>query len=276
MRARWGIPTLTPVTVHLEDRNMVRPVIAGNWKMNKTVTEAIDFTSRLVNALATQPETDVIIAPPFTALHAVAKLLRGSPVRLAAQNIHEAEKGAYTGEISGRMIREAGCTYVIIGHSERRTLFGEGDERIHRKLLAALTAGLKPIFCIGETLQEREEDRMENVIERQIKGGLNNLTADDIKNIIVAYEPVWAIGTGRTATSVQAEEVHRFIREWIASRYGSESAAEIAVLYGGSVTPNNIADLMSQPDINGALVGGASLDVGSFVQLIGYRSIQGV
>jgi triosephosphate isomerase len=262
--------------VHLEDEKMVRPIIAGNWKMNKTVAEAVDFVSRLLKALPPRTEPEVIIAPPFTALQAVAELLQGSPVRLAAQNLHEAEKGAYTGEISGAMIFEAGCTHVIIGHSERRTLFGEQDERIHRKLVAALAAGLKPIFCIGETLQEREKGRMKNVIERQIKEGLNNLTADDIRRTLVAYEPVWAIGTGRTATPVQAEEVHRFIREWIAGSYGKEAAAEMAILYGGSVTPKNITDLMSQPDINGALVGGASLDIGSFVQLVAYQSIEGV
>jgi len=255
---------------------MIRPVIAGNWKMNKTVAEAIDFISRLRNALAAPPEPEVIIAPPFTALHAVREVLRGSPICLAAQNLHEAEKGAFTGEISGEMIREAGCAYVIIGHSERRTLFGEGDERVHRKLRAALSAGLKPIFCIGETLQEREEGRMQNVVERQLKEGLNNLTAGDISRFLVAYEPVWAIGTGRTATPAQAEEVHRLIREWIAGRYGNEQAAEIAILYGGSVTPKNIVDLMRQPDINGALVGGASLDVASFVQLVGYQTIQEV
>ncbi len=249
---------------------MVRPVIAGNWKMNKTVAEAIDFASRLRNALITPPEPEVIIAPPFTALHAVAELLRGSPISLAAQNLHEAEKGAFTGEISGEMIREAGCEYVIIGHSERRTLFGEGDERISRKLRAALSADLRPIFCIGESLREREEGQMQNVVERQLKEGLNNLTAGDISRSLVAYEPVWAIGTGRTATPAQAEEVHQLIRDWIAGRYGNEQAAEMAILYGGSVTPKNIADLMRQPNINGALVGGASLDVGSFIQLLGY------
>jgi triosephosphate isomerase len=255
---------------------MVRPVIAGNWKMNKTVAEAIDFASRLRDALAGSPKTEVIIAPPFTALHAVAEVLRGSSVRLAAQNLHEAEKGAFTGEISGGMLREVGCAYVIIGHSERRTLFGEKDERINLKLRAALSADLKPVFCIGETLQEREEGRMQNVVERQLKEGLNNLTAGDISRFLVAYEPVWAIGTGRTATPAQAEEVHFLIREWLAGRYGSEKAAEIAILYGGSVTPKNIVDLMSQPNINGALVGGASLDVASFVQLVEYQSNQGV
>jgi triosephosphate isomerase (TIM) len=255
---------------------MVRPVIAGNWKMNKTVVEAIDFASRLRSALTAPPEPEVIIAPPFTALHAVAELLRGSPIAVAAQNLHEAEKGAFTGEISAGMVRDTGCAYAIIGHSERRTLFGEGDERIHLKLRATLSAGLKPIFCIGETLQEREEGRMQQVIERQLKEGLNNLTAGDISRLLVAYEPVWAIGTGRTATPAQAEEVHGLIREWIGGRYGSERAAEIAILYGGSVTPKNIADLMRQPDINGALVGGASLDVASFVQLVEYQTIQGV
>lgn len=255
---------------------MVRPVIAGNWKMNKTVAESIDFASRLRDALSTPPAPEVIIAPPFTALQAVAELLRGTPIAVAAQNLHEAEKGAFTGEISAGMVRDAGCTYAIIGHSERRTLFGEGDERIHRKLRATLSAGLKPIFCIGETLQEREEGRMQKVIEHQLKEGLNNLTAGDISRFLIAYEPVWAIGTGRTATPQQAEEVHGLIREWIAGRYGSERATEIAILYGGSVTPKNIADLMQQPDINGALVGGASLDVASFVELVGVQNIQGV
>lgn len=255
---------------------MVRPVIAGNWKMNKTVAEAVDFVSRLRAALASPPEPEVIVAPPFTALHAVSALLKGSPIRLAAQNLHEAEKGAFTGEISAGMVRESGCTHVIIGHSERRTLFGEGDERINLKLRAALSAGLKPIFCIGETLQEREEGRMQNVVERQLKEGLNNSTADDISRFLIAYEPVWAIGTGRTATPAQAQEAHRLIRGWIAGRYGNEKAAEIAILYGGSVTPKNITDLMQQPDINGALVGGASLEVAPFVQLVGYQTTKGV
>lgn len=255
---------------------MIRPIIAGNWKMNKTVSEAVDFASRLLGLLAAPPEAEVIIAPPFTAIHAVAAVLKGSSVRVAAQNIHEARKGAFTGEVSGEMARDAGCTHAIIGHSERRTLFGEGDGRIHLKLQAALFAGLKPIFCIGETLQEREDGRMQEVVERQLKEGLNNLTADDISAFLIAYEPVWAIGTGRTATPAQAQEAHRFIREWMAGRYGTERSAETAILYGGSVTPNNIADLMRQPDINGALVGGASLDVDSFVRLVGFKTIQGV
>ena len=249
---------------------MVRPIIAGNWKMNKTVAESLDFAKGLRSAYQTPPEREVIIAPPFTALSAVADAIRGSFIHLSAQNLHEAEKGAYTGEISGAMLREAGCAYVIVGHSERRTLFGEGDDRINRKLRSALTAGLKPIFCVGESLREREEGIMETVIERQLKEGLNNLTADDIGLLVIAYEPVWAIGTGKTASPDQAGEVHRFIREWIARRYGPEQAATLAILYGGSVTPKNIAELMAQPDINGALVGGASLEVDSFVRIIGY------
>ncbi|MBU2055372.1 MAG: triose-phosphate isomerase [Proteobacteria bacterium] len=255
---------------------MIESVIAGNWKMNKTIAEAVGFASRLREALGASPGPEVIVAPPFTALRAVAEVLRGSAVRLAAQNLHEAEKGAYTGEISGGMLREAGCQYVIIGHSERRTLFSEGNDAVNLKLRAALAAGLKPIFCIGETLREREEDRTKTVIERQLKEGLNNLTAGDIGRSLFAYEPVWAIGTGRTATPEQAEEVHRFIREWIAGQYGRGSAEELAILYGGSVTPANIASLMLQQDINGALVGGASLDVESFLQVVRYNNIQEV
>ncbi len=256
---------------------MARTVIAGNWKMNKTIAEAVGFAHRLREALANRADLpEIIIAPPFTALQAVSVVLRGSSISLAAQNIHEADKGAFTGEISCGMIRETGCDYVIVGHSERRTLFGEKNERINKKLSAALSAGLHPIFCIGETLQEREENQMEKVIERQMKEGLSNLNDDDIKQILVAYEPVWAIGTGKTATPSQAQEAHLFIRDLLAVSYGEGLSKNTVVLYGGSVTPQNIGALMSQPDINGALVGGASLDVGSFVQLIEYKLNQGV
>jgi triosephosphate isomerase len=251
------------------ETDMIRPVIAGNWKMNKTVAESVAFAVRLRAAYDAPPEPEVIIAPPFTALQAVAEAIRGSFIRLAAQNLHEAEKGAYTGEISGGMLREAGCTCVIIGHSERRAFFGEGDDRINRKLRTALTAGLKPIFCIGESLRQREESETETVIVGQLKEGLKNLTPDDIVCLMIAYEPVWAIGTGKTASPEQAETVHRFIREWIARRYGPECAATLVILYGGSVTPENIAGLMAQSDINGALVGGAGLDVDSFIRILG-------
>ncbi|MBM4315043.1 MAG: triose-phosphate isomerase [Deltaproteobacteria bacterium] len=248
---------------------MIRRVIAGNWKMNKTVAESVAFATRLRAAFDTPPGPEVIIAPPFTALRAVAEVIRGSFIALCAQNLHEAQKGAYTGEISAGMLLDAGCTCVIIGHSERRTLFGEGNDRINRKLQTALAAGLKPIFCVGESLRQREEDETETVIAHQLKEGLNNLTADDIGRLAIAYEPVWAIGTGKTASPEQAGKVHRFIREWIGHRCGAECAAAIAILYGGSVTPENIAGLMAQPEINGGLIGGASLDVDSFIRMIG-------
>ena len=247
---------------------MIKPVIAGNWKMNKTISEAVDFAVRLRQAVPATQEREVIIAPPFTALQAVADILRGSPILLSAQNVHEEEKGAYTGEISAGMLREAGCSCVIVGHSERRTLFGEGDDRINRKLRAALAGSLRPIFCVGETLQEREDGHMKAVIGRQLKEGLNNLTTDDIKHLIIAYEPVWAIGTGRTASPGQAEEVHRFIRDWLDGRFGGERAKEVAILYGGSVTGANAGEFMAQPEIDGALIGGASLKPAEFVSIV--------
>jgi len=249
---------------------MIRPVIAGNWKMNKTIAEAVDFAAQLREKIESLPDREVIVAPPFTALKSVAEILRGSRIGLAAQTLHEAEKGAYTGEVSAGMLRDAGCGYVLVGHSERRTLFGEGNDAVNRKLRAALAGGLKAIFCVGETLQERESGKTREVIERQLKEGLNNLSADDIGRCLIAYEPVWAIGTGKTASPAQAQEVHRFIREWIAGGYG-KAADGLAILYGGSVTPKNISELMAEPDINGALVGGASLEVSSFVQLIAYE-----
>lgn len=249
---------------------MIQPVIAGNWKMNKTVPESLEFAARLLKAYDPSKKRKVIIAPPFTALHAVAGVLRGSSIHLAAQNLHEAEKGAYTGEISGGMLHEAGCSHVIVGHSERRTLFGESDARINRKLLAALAAGLESIFCVGESLQQREDGQTQEVIEQQLKEGLNKFTISDINKILIAYEPVWAIGTGKTASPEQAQEVHFFIRDWISRQFGSDSGSRLAILYGGSVTPKNIAALMEQPDVDGALVGGASLDVESFIQLISY------
>jgi len=256
---------------------VARTVIAGNWKMNKTIGEAIAFVSLLRETLAGQADLpEIIVAPPFTALHAVSAAIGDSAIALAAQNIHEADKGAFTGEISGLMAKEAGCSHVIIGHSERRTLFGETNERINRKLATALAAGLKVIFCIGETLPEREEDKIEEVIEKQLKEGLNNLDDGDISRILVAYEPVWAIGTGKTASPAQAQEVHNFIRNWLTGKYGKDAAEKAVILYGGSVTPQNISALMSEPDINGALVGGASLQVESFVEIVKYKSNQGV
>jgi triosephosphate isomerase len=247
---------------------MVKPFIAGNWKMNKTIREAVDFTNQLKNLIAGLDDRDVIIAPPFTALYPVAEALKGSNIHLSAQNLSDKEEGAYTGEVSARMLADAGCRYVIIGHSERRNLFGEKDAVINAKIKIALASGLKPIFCIGETLDEREEDRTFSVIERQIKEGLNNLNSDDIRRLVIAYEPVWAIGTGKTATQEQAQEIHAFIRHLMDATYGEHLVGDIPIIYGGSVNPKNISVLMAERDINGVLVGGASLDIDSFIRII--------
>jgi triosephosphate isomerase len=247
---------------------MVKPFIAGNWKMNKTIPEAVDFANHLKSLIAGLDDLDVVIAPPFTALQPMAEDLKGSNIRLAAQNLSDKAEGAYTGEVSARMLADAGCAYVIIGHSERRTLYGERDAVINAKIKIALASGLKPIFCIGETLAEREENRTFNVIERQIKEGLNNLNSGDIRRLVIAYEPVWAIGTGKTATPAQAQEVHARIRQLMEKAYGENVATDVPVIYGGSVNPENISVLMAERDIDGALVGGASLKLESFVRII--------
>jgi len=249
---------------------MIRPFIAGNWKMHKTIGEAVDFASRLRKALAEPLEADVVIAPPFTALYAVAEALRGSEIHICAQNLHEdvSGRGAYTGEVSAPMLADVGCEYVIIGHSERRTLFGEKNGVIVKKIRTALKFGLKAILCIGETLNERDQGKTFTVVERQIKNGLSNFTVDDIKNVVIAYEPVWAIGTGKTATPEQAGEVHAFIRHTMEKYSGKDISRCLAIIYGGSVSPDNIRDLMAQRDINGALVGGASLEIESFIRIV--------
>jgi triosephosphate isomerase len=249
------------------------PFIAGNWKMNKTVGEALDLVRELKTAISGVKEVEVAVAPPFTALDAVRKEIEGSSIRLAAQNLYWEEKGAFTGEISPPMLKGVGCQYVIIGHSERRQLFGESDETVNRRINAALAKGLKVIFCIGETLKEREEGRTFSVIERQIEGGLKGLGGKEMTNMVIAYEPVWAIGTGKTATPEQAEEVHRFIREKVEKLYSRQVSEEIRIQYGGSVTPENIKGLMSQPDIDGALVGGASLKAESFSKIVRFKEM---
>ena len=249
---------------------MIRPFIAGNWKMHKTIGEAVDFASRL-RAILTEPlDREVVIAPPFTALRAVAGVLKDSGIHLGAQNLHEdaGGKGAYTGEISAPMLGDAGCEYVIIGHSERRTLFGEKDEAINKKVRTALKFCLRPILCVGENLNEREEGKTFAVVEKQMKEGLNSFTAGDIKKIVVAYEPLWAIGTGKTATPEQAEEMHAFIRHMVEEEYGEDISCHLTIIYGGSVSPDNIRALMVKQDINGTLVGGASLDVESFARMV--------
>jgi triosephosphate isomerase len=249
------------------------PFMAGNWKMNKTVGEALDLIRGLKAATSGVKDVEVAVAPPFTALYAVRKELEDSPIRLAAQNLYWEEKGAFTGEVSSLMLKEVGCHYVIIGHSERRQFFGETDETVNRRIKAALAQGLKVIFCMGETLKEREEGKTFSVIERQVEGGLKGLGDQEMENMVIAYEPVWAIGTGKTATPEQAEEVHRFIRGKLAKLYSREVSEEIRIQYGGSVTPENIKGLMNQPNIDGALVGGASLKAESFSKIVRFKEL---
>lgn len=249
------------------------PFMAGNWKMNKTVGEALDLVRELKAATSGVKDVEVAVAPPFTALYAIRKELEGSPIHLAAQNLYWEEKGAFTGEVSPLMLKEVGCDYVIIGHSERRQFFGETDETVNRRIKAALAQGLKVIFCIGETLREREEGKTFSVIESQVEGGLKGLDDKKMRNMATAYEPVWAIGTGKTATPEQAEEVHRFIREKLEKLYSREVSEEIRIQYGGSVTPENVKGLMNQPNIDGALVGGASLKAESFSKIVRFKEL---
>lgn len=249
------------------------PFIAGNWKMNKTVREAVDLVKEVKIAISGASGVEIAVAPPFTALFAVHREIEGFPIRLAAQNLYWEEKGAFTGEISPIMLKEAGCHYVIIGHSERRQFFGEIDETVNRRIKAALGQSLKVIFCIGETLQEREGEKTFSVLERQIEGGLKGFGQSEIRNIVIAYEPVWAIGTGKTATPQQAEEVHLFIRTKLEKIYSREVSEEIRIQYGGSVTPENIRGLMEQPNIDGALVGGASLKADSFSKIVRFKEL---
>lgn len=249
------------------------PFMAGNWKMNKTVGEALDLVRELKAAISGVKTVEVAVAPPFTALYAIRKELEGSSIHLAAQNLYWEEKGAFTGEVSPLMLKEVGCDYVIIGHSERRQFFGETDETVNRRIKAALAQGLKVIFCIGETLKEREEGKTFSVIESQVEGGLKGLDDKKMRNMVIAYEPVWAIGTGKTATPEQAEEVHRFIRGKIEKLYSREVSKEIRVQYGGSVTPENVKGLMNQPNIDGALVGGASLKAESFSKIVRFKEL---
>lgn len=250
-----------------------RPFIAGNWKMNKTVGEALELVRGLKATLQGVKDVEVAVAPPFTALYPVAQELKGSSIFLAGQNLFWEEKGAFTGEVSPVMLKEVGCQYVIIGHSERRQYFGETDETANRRIHAALQFGLKVIFCIGETLQEREGGVTFSIVERQLEKGLTGVDTLKMEGIVIAYEPVWAIGTGRTATPEQAEEVHQFIRNKLEKLYSKSVSDNIRIQYGGSVTPENINGLMAQPDIDGALVGGASLKVESFSRIVRFREI---
>ena len=247
---------------------MRTPLIAGNWKMFKTVREAVRFVTDLKARVSEVTGVDVVVAPTFPALQAVAAVLEGSRIGVAAQNIHWEREGAFTGEVSASMIRDAGAQSVIVGHSERRTLFGDTDETVNRKVRAAITATLTPIVCIGETLQEREANRTLEILDRQIKAGLDGVTGSELAALVVAYEPVWAIGTGRTATPAQAQQAHEHIRTRLTQWFGLDAASRCRVLYGGSVKSDNIAALMAQPDVDGALVGGASLDADGFTLIV--------
>ncbi len=248
-----------------------RPCIAGNWKMYKTGEEALELIGELKDLIAGVDDVDVVVAPPFTALSVVADRIKGSNIQLAAQNLYWESEGAYTGEISPTMLVSTGCSYVIVGHSERRQYFGETDSTVNRKIKAALVHNLVPIFCIGESLEEREAEKTFSVLDKQVSGGVESIAADDIGKIIIAYEPVWAIGTGKTASNEQAQEVHHFIRKRVSDLYGKDIANIVRILYGGSVKPNNIVGLMVQPDIDGALVGGASLTASSFAGIIKFK-----
>ena len=247
---------------------MRTPFVAGNWKMFKTVHEAVVYAKEFRLLVKDVTHVEIVLAPPFTALHAVAEATRNSNIATAAQNLHWEREGAYTGEISPLMVREAGAEYAIIGHSERRTLFGETDESVNRKTIATLAAELTPIVCIGETLQQRDRNETMAVLDRQIKEGLDSLSSAQVAALVIAYEPVWAIGTGRVATPEQAAEAHAHIRQRLRQWFGAPAADQCHLIYGGSVKPDNIQALMVAEDVDGALVGGASLDVRAFADIV--------
>jgi triosephosphate isomerase len=244
------------------------PFIAGNWKMYKTVHEAVYFVKELRLVVKDISDVEIVVAPPFTAVHAVAEAARNTNIGVAAQNLYWEASGAFTGEVSAPMIKEAGAEYVIVGHSERRRLFGETDATVNKKVTAAIAAGLTPIVCVGETLEERERDETFAVLDRQIKDGLDRITGNELSELVVAYEPVWAIGTGRNATATQAGEVHAHIRQRLRQWFGADAADRCHIIYGGSVKPDNIRELIAEPDVDGALVGGASLEVKSFADIV--------
>ena len=243
-------------------------LIAGNWKMNKTASEGVDLINEINIALGKQTDVGVAVCPPFTAIESCAKALEDSNVQLGAQNMHPKQEGAYTGEVSPVMLRSLFCTFVILGHSERREYFNESDTFINEKVLAALESSLKPILCVGETLEQREANETFAVVKEQLVEGLKGVKADAADNLVIAYEPVWAIGTGKTATPEMAQEVHKMIRDELSSLLGEAAAAKIRILYGGSMKPENASSLMDQPDIDGGLIGGAALKAKSFVELV--------
>ncbi len=253
---------------------MRTPFIAGNWKMFKTIAEASAYVGDLRGAVRNARGVQIVVAPPFTAIHAAAQAARGSAVEVAAQDMHWERQGAFTGEVSAGMIKEAGAVSVILGHSERRQLFGETDAIVNRKVVSAIGQGLTPIVCIGETLDDRERNETMAILDRQIKGGFDGVTADQVSSLVIAYEPVWAIGTGRNATAAQAQEAHAHIRGRLRQWFGADAADRCRVIYGGSVKPDNIRALIAEPDVDGALVGGACLEVKSFAEIVA-RAVPG-
>ncbi len=245
-----------------------RPLIAGNWKMYKTCTEAVETAKKLKGLVKSASEVDIMIAPSFTSLSQVSEALSGSNIHVGAQNLSWHAEGAFTGDISPSMVVSTGCDHVILGHSERRQYFHETDETVNKRIVAAIKHHLVPVFCVGETETERETNITFSVLDKQVTTGLQDIALEDLATLVIAYEPVWAIGTGKTATMEQAQEVHQFLRSLLEKAYGSEFAQSVRILYGGSVKPGNIAELMSMPDVDGGLVGGASLDAETFSQIV--------
>ncbi|MDO8426975.1 MAG: triose-phosphate isomerase [Deltaproteobacteria bacterium] len=251
---------------------MLIPLIAGNWKMNTTIHQGVDMVIKLRELLRGVDSVEAVLAPPFTSIHHLSHIVADSPIKLCGQNLHWEKSGAYTGEISAEMLVSAGCLYVIIGHSERREYFKETDEMVNKKVMAALRAGLRPIVCVGETLDEKERGKTVSKVKSQVKKALTGLTGGALKDITIAYEPIWAIGTGRNATPQEAEEVHNTLRELLFELYDTDSIKNTRIIYGGSVKPDNIDSLMAQPNIDGALVGGASLKAEDFARIVKFQS----
>jgi triosephosphate isomerase len=247
---------------------MRTPIIAGNWKLNNTISEAVALTTALKDLVTGCIGVEIVVAPTFTALAAVSDIIKDTNILLAAQDVYWEDSGAFTGEVSPPMLKDAGCDYVIIGHSERRQYFGETNESVNQKVKAALSYNLKPIICVGEQLEDREAGRTETVIENHVTAGIAGLSAAQLLSSVIAYEPVWAIGTGKTATPAQAQEVHSYIRKLLKDAHTDEVASQVRIQYGGSVKPENAAELMAQPDVDGALVGGASLQAESFAEIV--------
>lgn len=248
---------------------MRKPIIAGNWKMHKTIAEAVEFVNE-IKGKVNNTDVEAVICAPFTLLKDLKEATKGTSIKIGAQNMHYADNGAFTGEISAPMLKELDIDYVVLGHSERRQYFNETNETVNKKVLKALEAGIDPILCIGETLEEREADKTKDVCKVQTEKALENVTAEDMKKVVIAYEPIWAIGTGKTATAEQANDVIAYVREVVKGLYGEEISEEVRIQYGGSVKPSNVSEIMNQTDIDGALVGGASLQPADFTELVNF------